>query len=294
MTESLQPATPIGQAQLAELRTRLSARDEQILRFLSRHRYATTTHLRDVFFHGHATMTAGTRACVRVLHRLLRDRLIARLERRVGGSQRGSAASIWYLDAPGERLTRTDGAPRRRFATISLPFLDHTLAIVDTHVALIAAARDGVFAIERVAIETEAWRSYVTSSGATSILKPDLAVHLSTDEYDDHWYLEIDRGTKSLPVLLSKCRAYAAYRATGRAQAQYGVFPRVLWLLPTQARADRLTAALRAEPGLDQRLFLASSHDALLSSLMDPDGGTVSQEVTVPQTADPRGQHEAP
>lgn len=271
MSDALQPDSPIGSAQLAGLRAALSSRDEQILRFLSRHRYATTTHLRDVFFHNHATQTAGTRATVRVLHRLLRDRIIARLERRVGGVQRGSAASIWYLDAAGERLTRADGAPRRRFATISLPFLDHTLAIVDTHVALVTAARDGAFAVERVEIETEAWRPYVTASGATSILKPDLAVELSTGDYDDLWYLEVDRGTESLPVLLSKCRAYAAYRATGRAQAEHGLFPRVLWLTPTQARAARLRAALRAEAGLDGRLFVATTQDRFLQAIESPD-----------------------
>ncbi|KQR86710.1 replication-relaxation family protein [Microbacterium sp. Leaf179] len=243
------------------LRTELSVRDEEILAFLNDHRYATTTHLRDVFFAEHATLTAGTRACIRVLHRLLHNRLIARLERRVGGTARGSAATIWYLDAAGERLTRPEGARRRRFAAVSTPFLAHTLAVTDTHVALIQHARSSGFEIERVDLEPNTWRSFLTRAGTAGILKPDLFVHLTTDDYDDLWYLEIDLGTESIPVLLAKCRTYAAYKATGRAQTEHGVFPGVLWIVPTPRRVRRLADAIHADPALPNRLFTVITPD---------------------------------
>ncbi|KTS55309.1 hypothetical protein NS206_17375 [Microbacterium testaceum] len=265
------PRTGAGPSKLVLLRTELSVRDERILTFLNQHRYATTTHLRDVFFAEHATPTAGTRACIRVLHRLLHNRLIARLERRVGGTARGSAATIWYLDAAGERLTRPEGSRRRRFAAVSTPFLAHTLAVTDTHVALIARARTGAFEVERVDLEPDTWRPFVTSAGTAAILKPDLYADLATPEYDDHWYVEIDLGTESIPVLLAKCRTYAAYKATGRAQAEHGVFPRVLWLLPTQARVDRLRAAIQAAPELGDRLFVCATPGQLTEVLEDPD-----------------------
>lgn len=266
------PRTGAGPSRLVLLRTELSVRDEEILTFLNSHRYATTTHLRDVFFAEHATLTAGTRACIRVLHRLLHNRLIARLERRVGGTARGSAATIWYLDAAGERLTRPEGARRRRFASVSTPFLAHTLAVTDTHVALIACARTGVFDIERVNLEPDTWRPFLARAGTAGILKPDLYIHLATPDYDDHWYLEIDLGTESIPVLLAKSRTYTAYQGTGRAQVEHGVFPRVLWILPTAARAARLNAAIRAAPDLDNRLFVCITSDGLLGVLEDPDG----------------------
>ncbi|MEV7828364.1 replication-relaxation family protein [Microbacterium enclense] len=270
------PRTGAGPSKLVLLRTELSPRDDDILRFLSAHRYATTTQLRDVFFAGHATRTAGTRACIRVLHRLLHHRLVARLERRVGGTARGSAASIWYLDAPGERLTRPEGARRRRFAAASTPFLTHTLAVTDVHVALITEARTGAFAIERVTIEPDSWRPFLTTAGSASILKPDLAVHLATTDFDDHWYIEVDLGTESVPVLLTKCAAYTAYRATGRAQTEHGVFPRVLWLLPTPARVARLRAAINEDPRLDDRLFVCATPDQLPAVLSDPDDTSTS------------------
>ncbi len=270
------PRTGAGASRLVVLRTELSVRDEEILTFLNQHRYATTTHLRDVFFADHATLTAGTRACIRVLHRLMHNRLIARLERRVGGAARGSAATIWYLDAAGERLTRPEGVRRRRFASVSTPFLAHTLAVTDTHVALTQHARTGAFQVERVDLEPDTWRSFVTRPGMAGILKPDLYVHLATPDYDDHWYLEIDLGTESIPVLLAKCRTYAAYKATGRAQAEHGVFPRVLWILPTAARTARLRAAIHATADLDGRLFACTTSDGLLGVLEDPDGSAAS------------------
>jgi hypothetical protein len=265
------PRTGAGPSRLVVLRTELSVRDEEILTFLNQHRYATTTHLRDVFFADHATLTAGTRACIRVLHRLMHNRLIARLERRVGGTARGSAATIWYLDAAGERLTRPEGARRRRFASVSTPFLAHTLAVADTHVALIARARTGAFQVERVDLEPDTWRSFLTRAGTAGILKPDLYIHLATPDYDDHWYFEIDLGTESIPVLLAKCRTYATYKAMGRAQVEHGVFPRVLWVLPAAARAARLRAAIRAAADLDDRLFICTTFDAFLAVIEDPD-----------------------
>lgn len=265
------PRTGAGPSRLVLLRTELSFRDEEILRFLNDHRYATTTHLRDVFFAEHATLTAGTRACIRVLHRLLHNRLIARLERRVGGTARGSAATIWYLDAAGERLTRPEGARRRRFSAVSTPFLAHTLAVTDTHVALIQRSRTGTFEIERVDLEPNNWRSFVTNAGTAGILKPDLFVHLASDDYDDLYYFEIDLGSESVPVLLAKCRAYAAYKATGLAQAEHGVFPRVLWIVPAQARVGRLAEAIHSDPALPNRLFTVITPDQLEGTISPAD-----------------------
>jgi hypothetical protein len=137
-------------------------------------------------------------------------------------------------------------------------------------VLLHEAAIAGTFRVTNVQIETEAWRPYVTPQGAKSILKPDLMVTVSGDNYDDHWYVEVDLGTESLPVLLRKSTAYAEYRRGGRAQAEHGVFPRVLWLLPTPARVVLLRAAIAADDGLPDRLFTCITAEALIATLRDP------------------------
>lgn len=266
----MNPPEHVGSSQLSELRKRLSTRDWQILRFLSRHRYATTGHLRRTFFREHASQAAATRACIRVLDRLLELRLLTRLDRRVGGHGHGSAAFVWHLDAVGDRLTRTSTASRRRFEDPSLVFLDHTLAITEATVTLMEAEHTGLIRIARLEIETESWRPYLAASGGATVLKPDLALTTSTSDYDDHWYIEIDRGTESIPVLIRKCQAYEAYRRTGRAQAEHRVFPRVLWVLPTQRRVARLRAAIAADRTLPDRLFATATPEYLLETIGSP------------------------
>lgn len=255
---------------LEHLRERLSERDTAIIWFVHRHRFATSSQLRRLFFSGHASAGAATRACTRVLDRLLILRLLTRLERRIGGNQRGSAAYVWCLDILGERLTRKEGGSRRRFHEPSCAFLAHTLAITETHVSVREAQRGGIFTVDRFDIETEAWRPYLTRMGTKTMLKPDAMTSLSTTSYTDHWYLEIDRATESLPVLLRKCCAYEDYRHTGRGQAEYGLFPRVLWVMPTPARIARLRAAVAAEPSLPGGLFVYTTPERLIPTLQNP------------------------
>lgn len=260
----------IGRQDLQRLKSQLSERDLVIIRFLHQHRYVTTSHLRRMFFNQHASQSAATRACVRVLDRLLTQRVLTRLERRVGGVRHGSASFVWCLDVIGDRLIRENDQARRRVYEPSFAFLAHTLAVTDTHVQLKEAASSGAFRIMAVQVETEAWRPYVAPNGAQRFLKPDLMVTVSSDTYDDHWYLEVDLGTESLPVLLRKSAAFDDYRRTGRAQAEHGVFPRVLWMLPTLARVTRLQTAIAADPRLPGRLFTCIVGDDVIATLRDP------------------------
>lgn len=257
----------ISPNELDRIARTLSSRDWRILNFVSAQKFATTTHLRRLCFTEHATTGAATRATLRVLDRLLERRLVGRLERRVGGRRQGSAGFIWHLDVAGERLTRPAGAPKRHVREPSIAFLEHTLAVTDTVVTLHELAQDGGPALTRFEVETAAWRRFLGPHGVPVILEPDLYAQLSSDEYDDHWYLEIDRGTESMPVLLAKSRMYALYRATRAAQAEYGVFPRVLWFLPTQRRVERLQAAIHADPALPDRIFTCITPDELPATL---------------------------
>ncbi len=260
----------INRQDLQCISSQLSERDWTIVRLLQQHRYATTSHLRRMFFRDHTSQGAATRACVRVLDRLFTQRILTRLERRVGGVRHGSASFVWCLDVIGDRLTRDKRQARRRQHEPSFAFLTHTLAVTDIRVQLAEAASTGAYDLSAVQIETEAWRPYVAPGGAQHVLKPDLMVTVSTDAFDDHWYLEVDLGTESLPILLRKCNAYEEFRRTGRPQAEHGVFPRVLWLLPTAARVARLTTAIAADPGLLDRLFTCITTDDLLPTVCTP------------------------
>ncbi|MFZ8756969.1 replication-relaxation family protein [Microbacterium sp. HMH0099] len=267
----------IGRRALQDIAGSLSARDWTILRFLSTHKFASTTHLCRMHFTAHATSSAATRACLRVLDRLLERRLVARLDRRIGGIRHGSAGFIWHLDVAGERLTRPRGAPRRHVGDPTTAFLDHHLQVTETVVTLHELSRNIDLELAAVLVETEAWRTFLTSHGTTAMLKPDLFATLATSEFEDHWYIEIDRGTESTPVLLAKCRVYAAYKATGRAQAEHGVFPRVLWVVPKQRRVQRLQSAIHADLKLPHKLFTIITPDQLTTTI-DPIADTASTE----------------
>ncbi|GAB3156105.1 hypothetical protein GCM10027058_29640 [Microbacterium neimengense] len=257
----------ISPSELDRIARTLSSRDWRILKFLSAQKFASTTHLRRLCFTQHATTGAATRACLRAMERLLERRLVSRLERRVGGVRRGSAGFIWHLDVAGERLTRPAGAPKRHVREPSIVFLEHTLAVTDTVVALQELADSGGPALAKLEVETAAWRRFLGPHGVPVVLKPDLYAQLSSEEYDDHWYIEVDRGTESLPVLLTKSRMYATYRGTHAAQAEHGVFPRVVWIVPTQRRVARLEAAIHADPNLPDRIFTCITPEELPATL---------------------------
>ncbi|MCO5216674.1 MAG: replication-relaxation family protein [Thermomicrobiales bacterium] len=262
--------SPIGRNELRQISAQLSQRDRNILWFIRRHQYANTIQIRRQFFFGHASIPAAARACARVLNRLYGQRILTRLERRVGGVKHGSSSYVWCIDVVGDRLTRRPSDPRWRPHEPSIMFLDHTLAITEAHVQLQEATAAGHLQVTKVEVETEAWKQFVTPSGAKSILKPDLKITISGEGYDDHWYLEIDRGTESLPTLIRKCHAYEQYRRTGRAQSEYGVFPRVLWVLPDTRRVERLRAAINKDAELPNAMFTCITNDSLISTLRNP------------------------
>ncbi|HEX6656023.1 MAG TPA: replication-relaxation family protein [Candidatus Limnocylindria bacterium] len=217
----------------------------------------TTAQLQCLHFHDHTTEEAAARICRRVLARLHQLQVVEHLQRRIGGVRAGSASFVWRVGPVGDRLlrqSRGEGGRARRKEP-SARHLDHCLAIADCHLALVTAVRTGRLELLRVATEPDSWRSYLSVGGATEVLKPDLYAVTATGEYEDHWFVEVDRATESLPTLLRKCVQYERYRRTGREQAKTGVFPLVVWVVPDEQRAAKLRAALHSVRGLDPDLF---------------------------------------
>jgi hypothetical protein len=226
----------IGARQRAQIEAELSARDRDVLEKIDGHRYLTTAHVTGFCFTDHASSETAARVARRVLHRLKRDGLLRPLTRRVGGVRAGSSATIWRLTPAGRRLlTPTDPkAGNWRSHEPSPRFLGHCLAVADSHLTLLSlAGRAGVTKVT-VAVEPDSWRRYIGPGGEARSLHPDLSstVHGRDHEgdYVDHWYIEVDQGTESLPTLLRKCEQYEAYAATGIDQQRLGTSPLVLWV----------------------------------------------------------------
>jgi hypothetical protein len=138
------------------------------------------------------------------------------------------------------------------------------MLVADVAGALTVHAHAGSFELARVDPEPGSWRPYSGLHGAREVLKPDLFAVTANGDYEDHWFIEVDRGTESLPTLLKQCSQYETYRRSGREQATTGVFPRVLWLLPDERRRDRLREALAADRNLDDDLFRAHTFAELV------------------------------
>lgn len=255
-----------GAAGMTALIRLLSARDIDILSALARHRFMTSQQIERLFFFDHASSLAGARGCRRVLRRLDNCGLLARLPRRVGGFGAGSGTSIWALAPAGARALSYLGGDglSARVREPSVRFVAHTVAVAEVHLQLVEAARQKTFELSRVQIEQESWRNYLSLSGSTGSLKPDLAVVTATADFEDHWFVEVDLGTEHLPTIVTKCQQYQSYRQTGIEQADGEIFPVVIWVASTTTRAEKLRTAIVSARGLDQGLFRVTEMDGLV------------------------------
>jgi hypothetical protein len=254
----MKPNNRLGTVSVGQLRYLLTARDQAVVRSIREWRFLTTRQIFSLFFAEHASYTSGIRACTRVLTRLKEHRLLYRLDRPVGGPGGGSASYVWGVDVAGDRLLRADpesGYTKRSRAFEPTPlFLAHTLAVADVRVRLAALQREQRLDLVEVQAEPASWRPFAWR-GRSQILKPDLYVVTGHGDEEWHRYVEVDRATESLQVLVDKkARAYEDYLATGTDEAHLGVVPEVLWIVPDQQRADRFRAALFRAHGITKEL----------------------------------------
>jgi len=254
---------------LDELARRLSERDWAVLELVGSHRFLTTRQLHVFAFDLHTTSESAGRVCRRVLLRLEGWDLLQRPVRRIGGMEAGSASSVWMLTTAGQRLRnlRAGFGAVGRIREPGEGFVRHYLAIADTHLALLEAARADRLELLTVEIEPAAWRSYTGPSGQPAVLKPDLYAVTAVGEFEDHWFIEVDRATESIPTLIKQCRQYEAYRRAGAEQANNGLFPLVVWVVPDELRAAKLRQALEAARELDPHLFRVTTPEQVLATL---------------------------
>jgi hypothetical protein len=255
---------------LTELSRLLSERDWAILDVVAAHRFLTTAHVEQFYFCAHSSPASAARVCRRVLERLETHRLLERPIRRIGGLQAGSASSIWMLTSTGQRL-RNLRAGLGAVGRVREPgerFIAHYLAIADTHLALLQAGRAGQLELSEVQIEPACWRTYTGLGGSREVLKPDLYAVTLSGEYEDHWFIEVDRSTESIPTLLKQCQQYETYRRTGNEQQARGVFPLVVWVVPDNSRQAKLQSALRTAHSLPSDLFRITTIERLLEVVL--------------------------
>jgi hypothetical protein len=245
--------TRVSAAKAAQIVSSLSETDRSIIATLQTVRLATGKQLRRLHFKGDAS---GARLGRRRLARLTEQRVLARLGRAIGGQRAGSDGFVYALDAVGQRLTAPERRRRWRPHTPGQPYLAHAIAVTECYVLLAEPIASHNTELLRFDGEPRAWRDFHGPGGSRLTLKPDAYIRVGVGEFEDRWFLEIDRATEEPARVRAKAQLYVRYRQTGREEARFGQpFPRVLWVVPDQRRVEQVTAALSQLDAEDWQLF---------------------------------------
>ena len=239
----------------------------RLLALVAAHRFATTTQLARLTALEYASPASALRQTQRHLASLAQQRLLTSLERRVGGWQGGSAVTIWAATTRGHRLVAVDEGeevPRRqRPREVSTTFLDHLLAITEVRTSIEEAVRQEADTEATVVLEPDCWRTALSPSGQVQVLRPDLAVTITSPAYEDRYLIEVDRATENPGRVIATCWRYQEHQATSAQASDGGVFPLVVWLVPGDRRRHRLERAIAHSTGLLRELFRVIRLDQL-------------------------------
>lgn len=251
--------------QIRRLAQRLSARDWQVVRFVSTLHFTSGAQLARLCFADSDDPAANARAARRALLKLVRLGLLARLPRPIGGVRAGSAGYVYRLGLAGQRLAVMESwQPARRWRRSLTPgtlFLRHTLLVAELHTRLLEAERTRRFELLALEAEPTCHRDHHGPNGQGQTLKPDSYVRLGLGEYEDSFFIEVDRGTEGSRALDAQLARYLAYYESGVEQTTRGVFPKTLWLADRPERAPVIAECIDSLPPAEQELFATAPFD---------------------------------
>lgn len=236
---------------IAHLEQGLAPRERAIIDTLDRLRVATTDQLKRIDCADLTPRSAARRAPA-LLAGLAERRIVAKLERQVGGIRAGSRSAVWSLDLAGQRLASVcgpaGGRSLRRPWTPSLAFLAHRLAVSECYAALTERCQSESVELLDFDAEPLSWRRYASPFGGTRYLKPDAFARLGVGDFERGAFIEVDRATEGRSALAGKLRAYRQYWETGREQQRRNYFPRVVFAVPDEDRKAVLVDLCAAQP----------------------------------------------
>ena len=258
----------VGRRQLEDIRTGLADREMEIIATVGAHRFLTTQQICRFHFTDHLSKTAALRSANRTLSKLRDLRVLVALERRIGGVRAGSGAYVWSLGVIGARLLQKASAlegirSRYREREPSVTFLRHTLAVAEVSLRLREAARRDRISILGIEHEPDCWRAYSAPGGGIARLKPDLAVISATDNFEDHWFFEVDLATEPPSRIVRTCLNYQGYYRSGVEQQRLGLFPAVVWIVPSTRRKETIERHMKKSETISARLFRVITLDEM-------------------------------
>lgn len=259
-------------ARLDRLRRRLSERDLAALGVLQRVRVASLLQLRRLLVTD-GSPAARTRRAQLLLTRLTKLGVVTRFSRNIGGLRAGSSGYIYSLSGLGQAVIDVGGqssGKRRRVWETKPYFQDHMLAGAELYVQLVEQHRLGHADLLAFDAEPGCWRHFTGSGGELVVVKPDAYVRLGVAAVERSAFIEVDLTTETLPTIRRKCDRYVEYWRTGVEQQWRGVFPKVVWLVQNERRAERIGSVIRKLAVDAQTLFdvgLLSGATGLLSGI---------------------------
>lgn len=239
---------------------RLTERDLDVLQAVYDYDVLTTQQLQTLFFP--SQHTAYARLSLLYQHGLL-DRKFLGLY-----ADKMNTPLLYVLDKRGAEVLQAQRGREIRWSkrsrTVTITFLEHTLAINQVRVALARACQTAAgFALlrwegendlkgdyERVTIRTEGGRNVNVS------LIPDSYFILQTPKGIAHFFLELDRGTMTTKRFKTKILAYQVYYASGAYQRRYETRSlRVITVTTSAPRAEHLKQLTEGAGGKQRYWF---------------------------------------
>ncbi len=239
---------------LHQISRSMSEADWRLLDFVHQSRFATGEQLIRAFWQTDDATSNAARRGRRALKRLTDRRVLQALPRRVSG-MRGSAGLVYYPGRAGVRLLAARGVAGPRVEVPGTLHLAHTLATTELAVRLTEADQGGTLELIEVQQEPTCWRRYPAFFAGERVLKPDLFIRLGAGKSEDRWMIEVDLGSESARTIARKAALYGEHYRAGTEQRDGGVYPRVAWLVPDEARAEQVRSVLGRQPTETRRLF---------------------------------------
>jgi hypothetical protein len=258
----------VGPAQVEWVAERLSDRDWQIIEAVNLVRLLTGSQVERLFFADLAPGRSRVASRSRALHRLVAWRVLAPLPRRIGGAGRGSTTLAFALDSTGQRLMRERqlaSAQRVRVRRPGAPTertVRHTLAVAEAYVALTESGREHGFTLATFQAEPASW----WPNGLGGYVKPDAYTRLTYGKVSDHWWLELDLATESMPAVKRQLASYLDFWERG----QLGpgkIMPRVVIATITPERQAAIAREVKQLPSAPADLFLVVQIHELANAL---------------------------
>ena len=250
---------------LAAIRSDLKPVQMAILQDVARLNVASGRQLRRL----HYPATSNGRRMARLdLLVLINLRVLARLNRRIGGERSGSEGFVYALDVAGQRLTTTGSSGNRHPWTPGSHHLQHALAVSELYVRLREATSNGAVHLEQFDAEPHSWRFYRGPGGASSVLKPDAYAVTGSADYDDSWFIEMDRSTEPMTVdHLPRLAATSAIGSQGANRAERASFQPCFGSCPDDSRQSAMTITLAKLPPEYWHLFRVITHEAAAEAI---------------------------